>query len=78
MTDIDGMDGGDCMSRKHPWDFKNRREQHKHLVNFEQCYKYALRHMHHGTAHTKERWRKAEYIRGRDWIIKARLNGLIK
>lgn len=66
------------MSRKHPWDFKNRREQHKVLVDFEKSCKHILRHMHNSTVHTKERWRKAEYIRGRDWIIKARLNGWIK
>lgn len=66
------------MSRKHPWDFKNRREQHKYMVNLEQYCKHNFRHMRHDAVHSKRRWRKAEYIRGRDWIVKARLNGWIK
>ena len=54
------------MSRKHPWDFKNRREQHKYLVDFKKDNKYILRHMHHDTVHTKERWRKADYLHDRE------------
>lgn len=66
------------MSRKHPWDFKNRREQHKYMVDLEQCLKYNWRHMRHDTVHNKRRWREAEYLHGKDWVIKARANGWIK
>lgn len=66
------------MSRKHPWNFKNRREQHKYMVETEKADKRGRHDCYNETTHTKERWRKAEYIRERDWLIKARLNGWIK
>ncbi len=66
------------MSRKHLWDFKNRRQQHKYMVDLEQCLKYNWRHGRHDTVHTKRRWRKVDYLRGREWIKKARANGWIK
>lgn len=69
------------MSRKHPWDFKNRREQHKALVEVERCHKQyckAYYKAYHETKHTKEGWRKVDYLRCRDWFIKARVNGWVK
>ena len=66
------------MSRKHSWDFKNRHQQHKALVEVEKCYKQYWRNAYHETKHTKKGWRKVDYLRGREWIKKARANGWIK
>lgn len=65
------------MSRKHPWDFKNRREQHKYLVEVEKFNKQYWRKAYRETKHTKERWRKATFMRTSAWIKKAREQGLI-
>lgn len=65
------------MSRKHPWDFKNRRQQHKALVEVEKSDKQYWRNAYHETKHSKERWRKATFMRTGAWVKKARKKGLI-
>ena len=66
------------MSRKHPWDFKNRRQQHKALAEVEKWHKQCWRNAYHETKHTKEGWRTVDYLRGGEWIKKARANGWVK
>lgn len=62
------------MSRKHPWDFKNRREQHKYLVDLEQCCKFSFRHIPNITKHSKKRWREVENYHNREWALKQQDN----
>lgn len=55
MTALDDMVGDNCMSRKHLWEFKNRRQQHKFLVDAGWCVKQTERHRVHATKHSKKR-----------------------
>lgn len=62
------------MSRKHPWDFKNRRQQHKYMVDLEQCLKFGFRHIPNVTKHSKERWREVENYHNKEWALKQQDN----
>ena len=62
------------MARKHFWDFKNRRQQHKEMVDLEQCLKFGFRQIPNVTRHSKERWRKVEGFHNREWALKQRDN----
>lgn len=62
------------MSRKHFWEFKNRRQQHRFLVAREQCFKFNLRHMSNPTKHSKDRWRKVENYYNREWVLEQQDN----
>ena len=58
------------MARNYLWEFKNRREQHKYLVEFEECLKFGFRHTPNITKHSKERWRKAYNVHNKGWSLK--------
>lgn len=58
------------MARNYLWDFKNRREQHKYLVELEECLKFGFRHTPNITKHSKERWRKVYNVHNKGWSLK--------
>ena len=47
------------MSRKHFWEFKNRRQQHRYLVYEEECLKFNVRHQSQAIKRTK-RWQQVD------------------
>lgn len=61
------------MSRKHFWEFKNRRQQHRCLVSEEECVKFNIRHQSKAIKRTK-RWRQVEGYFHREWKVKQRDN----
>ena len=62
------------MIRKHGLEFKNRRQQHKLLVDAEWCIKQTERHGVHVTKHSKKRWRKVENFHNKERALEQRAN----
>ena len=60
-------------SRKHFWEFKNRRQQHRYLVYEEECLKFNVRHQSKAIKRTK-RWRQVDGYFRRERKVKQRNN----
>ena len=61
------------MSRKHFWEFKNRRQQHRYLVYKEECLKFNVRHQPKAIKCAK-RWRRIDNYYHREWKVKQQGN----
>lgn len=61
------------MSRKHFWEFKNRRQQHRYLVYGEECLKFNVRHQSKAIKRTK-RWRQVDRYFCRERALSQRDN----
>lgn len=61
------------MSRKHFWEFKNRRQQHRYLVYEEECLKFNVRHQSKAIKRVK-RWRQLDGYLCREQKAKQRDN----